>query len=189
MFLFVCFVFRDRVSLYSRGYPGTPSVDQAGLEVRNLPVSASQMLGLQALSTLPGHTTSLILIKFSLFCVKTLRKTKLWEWMFYIIFLVIVHHLGRPRQELKAGAWKTNHRRMFLTGLFSLELTLIQLSSVSQTLLSTQCTAHTELDPPTSTNNQERAPLDRPKSQPDLGSLPIEWPSHNCEVCQGDSWR
>jgi hypothetical protein len=30
--LFVCF--RDRVSLYSRGCPGTHSVDQAGLEIR-----------------------------------------------------------------------------------------------------------------------------------------------------------
>jgi hypothetical protein len=35
--LFVCFVlfFRDRVSLYSPGCPGTHSVDQAGLELRN----------------------------------------------------------------------------------------------------------------------------------------------------------
>jgi hypothetical protein len=34
-------VFRDRVSLYSPGCPGTHSVDQAGLELRNLPNSAS----------------------------------------------------------------------------------------------------------------------------------------------------
>jgi hypothetical protein len=34
-------VFRDRVSLYSPGCPGTHSVDQAGLELRNLPASAS----------------------------------------------------------------------------------------------------------------------------------------------------
>jgi hypothetical protein len=42
--LFVCLfvlVFRDRVSLYSPGCPGTRSVDQAGLELRNLPASAS----------------------------------------------------------------------------------------------------------------------------------------------------
>jgi hypothetical protein len=31
------FVFRDRVSLYSPGCPGTHFVDQAGLELRNLP--------------------------------------------------------------------------------------------------------------------------------------------------------
>jgi hypothetical protein len=48
---FVCFVFRDRVSLYSPGCPGTLSVDQAGLELRNLPASASQVLGLQAGAT------------------------------------------------------------------------------------------------------------------------------------------
>jgi hypothetical protein len=45
--LFVCLfvlVFRDRVSLYSPGCPGTHSVDQAGLELRNPPASASQVL-------------------------------------------------------------------------------------------------------------------------------------------------
>jgi hypothetical protein len=48
--LFVC-LFRDRVSLYSPGCPGTHSVDQAGLELRNLPVSASQLLGLKVCTT------------------------------------------------------------------------------------------------------------------------------------------
>jgi hypothetical protein len=41
----VCFL---RVSLYSSDCPGTHSVDQAGLELRNLPTSASQVLGLKA---------------------------------------------------------------------------------------------------------------------------------------------
>ena len=43
-FLFVCLfvcLFRDRVSLCSSGCPGTHSVDQASLELRNPPVSAS----------------------------------------------------------------------------------------------------------------------------------------------------
>jgi hypothetical protein len=44
--LFVCF--RDRVSLCSPGSPGTHSVDQAGLKLRNTPASASQVLGLKA---------------------------------------------------------------------------------------------------------------------------------------------
>jgi hypothetical protein len=50
--LFVCF-FQDRVSLCSPGYPGTHSVDQAGLELRNPPASASasQVLGLKAYAT------------------------------------------------------------------------------------------------------------------------------------------
>jgi hypothetical protein len=41
----------DRVSLCSPGCPGTHSVDQAGLELRNLPASASQVLGLKAGTT------------------------------------------------------------------------------------------------------------------------------------------
>jgi hypothetical protein len=48
-----CFVliFRDRISLCSPGCPGTHSVDQAGLELRNPPASAFQVLGLKACAT------------------------------------------------------------------------------------------------------------------------------------------
>jgi hypothetical protein len=46
--------FRDRVSLCNSGCPGTHSVDQAGLELRNPPASASQVLGLKACATTPG---------------------------------------------------------------------------------------------------------------------------------------
>jgi hypothetical protein len=53
-FVLFCFVFRDRVSLYSFGCPGTHSVDQAGLKLRNPPASASQVLGLKACTTTPG---------------------------------------------------------------------------------------------------------------------------------------
>ncbi|GAB1286107.1 Protein transport protein sec16 [Apodemus speciosus] len=38
---------KNRVSLCSPGCPGTHSVDQAGLELRNLPASAYRVLGLQ----------------------------------------------------------------------------------------------------------------------------------------------
>ena len=51
---FFLFVFQDRVSLYSPGCPGTHSVDQAGLELRNPPASASQVLGLKACATTPS---------------------------------------------------------------------------------------------------------------------------------------
>jgi hypothetical protein len=56
MFFVVFFVvvFRDRVSLYSLGCPGTHSVDQAGLKLRNSPASASQVLELKACTTTPG---------------------------------------------------------------------------------------------------------------------------------------
>ena len=47
-------VFRDRVSLCSPGCPGTHSVDQAGLELRHPPASASRVLGLKAWATTPG---------------------------------------------------------------------------------------------------------------------------------------
>jgi hypothetical protein len=40
-------VFRDRVSLYNPGCPGTHFVDQAGLELRNLPASASAYAGIK----------------------------------------------------------------------------------------------------------------------------------------------
>jgi hypothetical protein len=49
-FVLFCF-FQDRVSLYSSDCPRTHFVDQAGLELRNLPASASQVLGLKACAT------------------------------------------------------------------------------------------------------------------------------------------
>jgi hypothetical protein len=45
------FFFRDRVSLCSPGSPGTHFVDQAGLELRNPPASASHVLGLKVCAT------------------------------------------------------------------------------------------------------------------------------------------
>jgi hypothetical protein len=52
IYLFIYFfVPRDRVSLWSPGCPGTHSVDQAGLELRNPPACASQVLGLKAWAT------------------------------------------------------------------------------------------------------------------------------------------
>jgi hypothetical protein len=42
----------DIISLYSPGCPGTHSVDQAGLELRNPPASTSQVLGLKACITI-----------------------------------------------------------------------------------------------------------------------------------------
>jgi hypothetical protein len=50
-FFFLVWFFRDRVSLYSPGCPETHFVDQAGLELRNPPASASQVLGLKACAT------------------------------------------------------------------------------------------------------------------------------------------
>jgi len=41
-------------SLCSPGCPGTHFVEQVGLELRNPPASASQVLGLKAYATMPG---------------------------------------------------------------------------------------------------------------------------------------
>ena len=53
-FFFFLLVFRDRVSLYSPGSPGTHFVDQAGLKLRNPPDSASRVLGLKACANIPS---------------------------------------------------------------------------------------------------------------------------------------
>jgi hypothetical protein len=64
---FIFFYFWDRVSLYSSGCPGTHFVDQAGLELRNPPASASRVLGLKVCATTPGLTLDffkLIFLRF-----------------------------------------------------------------------------------------------------------------------------
>jgi hypothetical protein len=49
--LFFCFGFEAGFLCVALGCPGTHSVDQAGLELRNPPASASQVLGLKACAT------------------------------------------------------------------------------------------------------------------------------------------
>jgi hypothetical protein len=56
-FFFFFFFFRDRVSRYRSGCPGTHFVDQAGLELRNLPATASRVLELKACATTPGSSS------------------------------------------------------------------------------------------------------------------------------------
>jgi hypothetical protein len=56
--LFFCLFFKTEFLLYSLGCPGTHSVDQAGLELRNPPASASQVLGLKACATTAWHEGS-----------------------------------------------------------------------------------------------------------------------------------
>jgi hypothetical protein len=57
------FFFQDRVSLYSPGCPATHSADQIGLKLRNLPASASRVLGLKACITTPGLFVCLFFFK------------------------------------------------------------------------------------------------------------------------------
>jgi hypothetical protein len=65
LFCFLFFVFRDRVSLCSPGCPGTHSVDQAGLKLRNPPASASQVLGLKVCVTTSSSRSFLNLLNAS----------------------------------------------------------------------------------------------------------------------------
>jgi hypothetical protein len=48
---FILLFFRDRVSLCISGCPGPHFADEAGLKLRNLPASASQVLGLKTCAT------------------------------------------------------------------------------------------------------------------------------------------
>jgi hypothetical protein len=99
--LFFVFVFRDRVSLCSSGCPGTHSVDQAGLELRNLPASASQVLGLKVPSRLCLFLRTRFFIGFSeiliwfLFCCLR-RGVTVEHWMAWNSDLPVlglnVHH-------------------------------------------------------------------------------------------------
>jgi hypothetical protein len=86
--IFCLFVFWDRVFLHSPGCPGTHSVDQAGLELRNPPASASQVLGLKACATTTGQTPPLpsyynyyILLDYKYYCahMHVEVRTTLWH--------------------------------------------------------------------------------------------------------------
>jgi hypothetical protein len=74
-------VFRDRVSLYSPGCPGTHFVDQAGLELRNPPASVSQVLGLKACATMPGSSLFFLLLV-------------LWRWNLVTLTARLASNLG-----------------------------------------------------------------------------------------------
>jgi hypothetical protein len=63
--IFFFLAFWDSVSLYSPGCPVTHFVDQAGLELRNLPASASRVLGLKACTTTPGCLSISNVTKYS----------------------------------------------------------------------------------------------------------------------------
>ena len=53
VYMYVCMYgyFLDRVTLCNFGQPGTLSVDQAGLELRDPPASAFQVLGIKVCAT------------------------------------------------------------------------------------------------------------------------------------------
>jgi hypothetical protein len=74
-FCLFCFI-PDRVSLYSPGCPGTHFVDQAGHELRNLSVSASQVLGLKECATTAQLGVSFLISNKIDFQPKVIKKDK-----------------------------------------------------------------------------------------------------------------
>jgi hypothetical protein len=70
-------VVQDRVSLCSPGCPGTHSVEKAGLELRNPPASASQVLGLKACATTAPAQSILLKSKYWVY------EVHLHVWWFY----------------------------------------------------------------------------------------------------------
>jgi hypothetical protein len=83
LFVF-CFFFRDRVSLYSPGCPGTHFVGQAGLELRNPLTSASQVLGLKACATTAWLIFYCLTPNFYLFLRKVLLCSPVWPIIYYL---------------------------------------------------------------------------------------------------------
>jgi hypothetical protein len=90
-FLCVCFVFQDRVSLYSPGCPGTHFVDQAGLEIRNPPASPFQVLGLKTCKVTPGCILSFFLSPF-IICIKE-EYWLVWVNFIFSHFTEVVYQL------------------------------------------------------------------------------------------------
>jgi hypothetical protein len=85
-FFFFFFFLRDRVSLYSPGCPGTHFVDQAGLELRNPPASASRVLGLKVCTTTPGSTYCFLKVHF--------RQQIAWSEVMLRACLILKNELG-----------------------------------------------------------------------------------------------
>jgi hypothetical protein len=80
--------YRDRISLYSPGCPGTHFVDQAGLELRNQPASASQVLGSRGAPPCPAFFFFLLIQ--GLKCERDIE----WDWEFpVIVYVTITPHL------------------------------------------------------------------------------------------------
>jgi hypothetical protein len=74
LFIFV-FCFLDRVSLCSPDCPGTHSIDQVGHELRDLPASASQVLGLKACATITQHVHTVLFVGKEI-----LEDYSEWQW-------------------------------------------------------------------------------------------------------------
>ena len=76
---------RDRVSLYNPGCPGTNFVDQAGLELRNPPDSASRVLGLKVICSF--KLSECVHVFFSFFLFQSFKNIFLYSMLRMFFFL------------------------------------------------------------------------------------------------------
>jgi hypothetical protein len=85
-------VFQDRASMCSPGCPGTQDVDQAGLELRNSPASASasQVLGLKACTIMPGLFVVVVVVVLLVLIITDIFITGICR-------LVIPHCIGSQK--------------------------------------------------------------------------------------------
>jgi hypothetical protein len=96
--------FQDRVSLCIPGCPGTHFVDQAGLELRNLPASTSQVLGLKACATTPGFQDDISILNIYApnKVVATLVKETLLNFKLHIdIHMIMLGNFSTPLSLMK----------------------------------------------------------------------------------------
>jgi hypothetical protein len=82
------YLFQDRVSLHSPGCPRTHSVEHTCLELRNLPTSASHVLGLKACTT----TTIQLWLVFKMNPILPYNDLELWVQEFLINVSVILNY-------------------------------------------------------------------------------------------------
>jgi hypothetical protein len=115
--------FQDRVSLCSPGCPGTHSVDQAGLELRNPPASASRVLELKACATTPGQrfcfNLLLLVFFFSLFCWFSLGVLFIVHVFLRWELVSFCHKVSRDKPCLTRLGSKHPHLLSQLTGPWS----------------------------------------------------------------------
>jgi hypothetical protein len=84
--------------MYSPGCPGPHSVDQAVLELRNPPTSASRVLGLKACATTPGFSISFLIANLDFKWKKEnlqCSKSRIHKWATKILY----------KEELCLGTW------------------------------------------------------------------------------------
>jgi hypothetical protein len=101
------FVFRDGVSLYSPGCPGTHFVDQAGLELRNLPASASRVLEFKGVCY---HARLIFFnVAFNLFAIFSKRLPQHTHTSCIYTYMHIYTHTGMHAYiyNFASGAWKS----------------------------------------------------------------------------------